>query len=59
MRLTPIGWILVLLGLYALSKSRTGYHVLYYALVLILLFLVVTHYRQLEGLMFQQGGTGA
>lgn len=58
-KLSPVGWMLLLLGLYVLSKSRTGYHLIYYALVLILVYLVVSNYQSIDALLgrIQTGGT--
>ncbi|MBX6361658.1 MAG: hypothetical protein IRZ03_16455 [Acidobacterium ailaaui] len=54
----PLGWIIVLLGLYVVSKSRTGYHVLYFALVLILVFLLAANYQQVDALILEPGSSG-
>jgi hypothetical protein len=40
-----IGWLILIGVIIAISKSRVGYAAIYYALVLILVFLVVTQYK--------------
>lgn len=41
------GWVLLITFLVFVSKSRLGYVIIYYSLVLIILFILVTEYQQI------------
>jgi len=56
-QLTILGWLLFLLLIYLASKSKTGYVLIYYGLALILVLLLVSHYKRLKDIMIAQGGT--
>jgi hypothetical protein len=55
-RLTFIGWCVMLLGLYWVSKTKTGHAVIYLALLLILVFLLLQNYKQIDKVILVQGG---
>ena len=46
-----LGWALVIVVLAALSRTRTGYVILYYALWLAIIFLVLGSYQRLTDLL--------
>lgn len=46
-----LGWSLVIIVLAALSRTRTGYVVIYYALWLAIIFLVLGSYQRLTDLL--------
>ena len=59
-QLSLLGWCIFLLLIYLASKSKTGYVLIYYALALILVLLMVSHYKRLQQIMLTaQGGTTA
>lgn len=53
-RITVVGWFIFLGGLYLVSKSRSGYNIIYYSLLLILVLLVVGNYKAISGAMIAQ-----
>lgn len=48
---TPLGLIVFFLVLYLFSRTDEGHDVIYFGLVLILIFLVVSHYNTLLPLL--------
>lgn len=48
---TFLGWVIFLLLLYAWSKTKTGYAVIYYSLILILLLMFTQNYVAVENVM--------
>lgn len=46
-----LGWALVIIVLAALSRTRTGYVVIYYALWLAIIFLVLGSYQRVTDLL--------
>lgn len=55
--ITFFGWAVFLLLLYLASKTDKGYHLIYYGLMLILVFLLVNHYKQIDAAMIVQSST--
>lgn len=53
-KLTLVGWMVVLLLLYFVSKSKTGHAIIYMGLFLILVFLLLVHYQQIDNIVFQK-----
>jgi len=57
-QLSLLGWLIFLLLIYLASKSKTGYVLIYYGLALILVLLMVSHYKRLQQIMLtEKGGT--
>jgi hypothetical protein len=54
MRFTVVGWIIMLGLLYLMSKSKLGYHIIYYSLVLILILLLVGQNKAITSIMLKQ-----
>lgn len=52
--LTVVGWLLVAAALYYWSKSKTGHTILYSVLSLILILLVLSNYKSIEGVVFKK-----
>ena len=46
-----LGWLLVIILLGAITRTRTGYVVVYYALVIAIVILVLGSYQQVTGLL--------
>jgi len=46
-----VGWVLALLFLSLIAKSRTGYVIIYYILLLSIFLIVVVEYRTLTPLL--------
>jgi len=46
--LTVTGWFVFIILLYVLSKTKMGYSVIYYGLLLILLLLLVGNYKAIN-----------
>ncbi|WP_067929539.1 hypothetical protein [Alicyclobacillus shizuokensis] len=51
--ISPVGWLILLLLLYYWAQSRTGYRLIYYALVLILVFLLVQNGDTIQRVMIK------
>ncbi|WP_067936773.1 hypothetical protein [Alicyclobacillus kakegawensis] len=51
--ISPVGWLILLLLLYYWAHSRTGYRLIYYALVLILVFLLVQNGDTIQRVMIK------
>lgn len=45
------GWVVMIVVLVLINKSRIGHVIIYYSLLVILFFLLVTEYRQLGPLL--------
>lgn len=45
------GWVLMIILLVTINKTKLGHVIVYYALLLMILFLVVTEYGQLAPLL--------
>lgn len=45
-KLNFLGWGVLLLGLYALNGTKTGHEIIFYAMILILLFLFSYNYKK-------------
>lgn len=46
------GWILLIVILIGANKTRVGHVILYYSLLLIILFILVTEYAQITPLLY-------
>ena len=56
-----LGWLLAIIVLAAISRTRAGYVIIYYALVLVIVMLVLGSYQRvtdLLGLVRAPGPTG-
>jgi hypothetical protein len=51
---TIIGWIIVLIVLYSISKTKTGYSIIYYSLLLSIVLLVVGQYQGIKDVMIKE-----
>ena len=52
------GWMLLILALYGISRTRLGYAAIYYSLILIILLILVTEYSVLAPLLNSVQTTG-
>ena len=53
-----LAWAVLILVLFLLNKSRIGHLIIYYSLVLMLLFLIVTQYKWFVGVLAPFGSLG-
>ena len=53
------GWVLMIVLLIGLNKTAVGHVILYYLLLLMILFLVVTQYGQIAPLLNSIQGIGS
>ena len=51
---TFVGWIIFLLMLYLISKTKAGYNMIYYVLVLTLVLLLVGNYKAIEAITLKE-----
>lgn len=51
-----IAWLLMFLLLYLLSKTRSGHSIIYYTSWLLVVLLIVTHYKEVNNIL--TGGFG-
>lgn len=51
---TFVGWIIFLGFMYLLTKSRAGYNLVFYGLVLILVLLMVGQYKAIENISIKE-----
>lgn len=58
-QLTVAGWLIVFMALYAWSKSKTGYSIIYMVLSLILVLLVLQNYDALGSAIFKAESSGS
>jgi len=46
-KLTFVGWVIFIFLLYLFSKNKFGYKMIYYSLVLILIYLLITSTKKI------------
>lgn len=46
-----LGWVLLLIILFFINKSRLGHVIIYYSLLLLILFLIVVEYKQIAPIL--------
>ena len=56
--LTPIGWVVVLFLIYLVANTGWGKQIIGTTLILILAFLLLVHYQQLNEIMYYEGSFG-
>jgi hypothetical protein len=54
-KLNFLGWSVVLLGLYAINGTGTGHEIIFYAMVLIVIFLFVYNYNRIMPVITKGG----
>lgn len=45
------GWFIIILALYILAKTQWGKPIVYYSLWLMVVFLLITHYSSISGIL--------
>lgn len=53
-KFTVIGWFIILLIFYLISKNKTGYNIIYNSLFLIFAFVLVTSYKEIKAIMIKE-----
>lgn len=53
-KLTAVGWLVALLLLYFVSKTKLGHALIYFVLLLVLVFLLLNNYKQINKVILVQ-----
>lgn len=54
-KLTVLGWIVFLIALMGFNHTKTGHEIIFYAMVLIVLYLFLVNNKAVLGLLTKQG----
>lgn len=53
-KITVVGWLIFFLVIYAISKTKAGFNLIYYSLILVLVLLFVGQYKSIQNVMLKQ-----
>jgi hypothetical protein len=53
-----MAWLLIILALYFLAQIEAGKRIVYYLLILMIVLVAVTHYKEIASIFAQGGAAG-